>query len=78
MEKAKFGSQENRPLGSELLKLAEAMRFSDPMSNASLADIEAEIAGKVATLKTVNNKVTAIAEVKLLLAERGKIIKGTK
>ena len=48
------------------------------MSNASLADIEAEISGKVATLKTVNNKVTAIAEVKLLLAERSKIIKGTK
>lgn len=74
-----LAEQEDDPeTKTELLKLAEAMRFSDPMSNASLADIEAEIAGKVATLKTVNNKVTAIAEVKLLLAERSKIIKGTK
>lgn len=74
-----LAEQEDDPEAkAELLKLAEAMRFSDPMSNASLADIEAEISGKVATLKTVNNKVTAIAEVKLLLAERSKIIKGTK
>ena len=57
---------------SELLKLAEAVRFSDPISNEALADIETEIADKVCALKNADNKVTAIAEVKSLLTERSK------
>ena len=68
-----LAEQEADPeMRAELLKLAEAVRFSDPMSNAALADIEAEIAGKVAALKTADHKAEVIAEVKLLLAERNK------
>ena len=39
-----------------LTKLAEKIRFSDPMSNEALADLEAEIADKVKELKTAETK----------------------
>lgn len=35
----------------QVAALAEKIRFSDPMSNAALADLEANISGKVETLK---------------------------
>jgi len=53
-----------------LTKLAEKIRFSDPMSNEQLADLENKISIKVAELKTVANKLEIVNELNLLLDER--------
>ena len=55
-----------------LTKLAEKIRFSDPMSSDALADLEAEISDKVMELKTVENKMAIITAVDSLLTERNK------
>ena len=55
-----------------LTQLAEKVRFSDPMSNEQLADLENKISTKVAELKTVSNKVEIITELNSLLDERNK------
>ena len=55
-----------------LAKLAEKIRFSDPMSNEVLADIEAEIAAKVKELKTAENKAEIIKVLDSLITERNK------
>lgn len=56
----------------QLKKLAEATRYSDPMSAPELADLEAQITEKVAALKTAENKLPLIEEVTHLLNERNK------
>lgn len=53
-----------------LKKLAEKIRFSDPMSNDSLYDIEGEIDTKVKNLKNATDKKPLIEEIELLLVER--------
>ncbi len=53
-----------------LQQLAEKIRFSDPMSNNTLAEIENKIAAKVSELKTDSDKMSIIHELDLLLAER--------
>lgn len=55
-----------------LTQLAEKIRYSDPMSNEQLADLENKISTKVAELKTVSNKVEIITELNSLLDERNK------
>ena len=55
-----------------LTKLAEKIRFSDPMSNEVLADLEAEIAAKVKELKTAENKAEIIKVLDSLITERNK------
>ena len=55
-----------------LTKLAEKIRFSDPMSNEILADLEEEIAAKVKELKTAKNKAEIITVLDLLITERNK------
>lgn len=55
-----------------LLKLAEKIRFSDPMSNDALAECEAKISRKIAELKVAENKSEIITELDLLLTERSK------
>lgn len=55
-----------------LTQLAEKIRFSDPMSNEQLTDLENKISGKVLELKTVANKVEIITELTSLLDERNK------
>ena len=60
---------------AELTKLAEKIRFSDPMSNEVLADLEAEIAAKVKELKTAENKAEIITALDSLLTERNKKLK---
>lgn len=55
-----------------LEKLAEKIRFSDPMSNEMLADLEAEITDKIKELKTAENKAAIITVLDLLLTERNK------
>ena len=55
-----------------LAKLAEKIRYSDPMSSEVLADLEAKIKEKVAELKTADHKSEIISELDLLLTERNK------
>lgn len=57
---------------AELIRLAEKIRFSDPMSNEQLMDFENKISTKVLKLKTATNKVEIITELTLLLDERNK------
>lgn len=55
-----------------LTKLAEKIRFSDPMSNEVLADLEAEITAKVKELKTAENKAEIITVLDSIVTERNK------
>ena len=55
-----------------LTKLAEKIRFGDPMSNDVLSDLEAEITAKVKELKTAENKVEIITVLDSLITERNK------
>lgn len=55
-----------------LTKLAEKIRYSDPMSNVALADLEDRIREKVTALRTADHKLEIIAELDLLLAERNR------
>lgn len=60
---------------SALTQLAEKIRYSDPMSNEQIADIEDRITAKVAELKSSTNKVKIINELNSLLDERNRKIK---
>lgn len=55
-----------------LMQLAEKIRFSDPMSNEQLADLENMISVKATELKTAANKAEIITELNSLLDERNK------
>ena len=55
-----------------LTKLAEKIRFSDPMSNEALADLEAEITAKVKELKIADKKAEIITVIDSLITERNK------
>lgn len=55
-----------------LTQLAEKIRFSDPMSNEQLTDLENKISTKVAELKTASTKAEIITELNSLLDERNK------
>ena len=55
-----------------LTKLAENIRFSDPMSNDALADVESEITNKVKELKVAKNKLEIINTIESLVIERNK------
>lgn len=55
-----------------LLQLADKIRFSDPMSNEQLADLENKISIKAAALKTASSKLEIITELNSLLEERNK------
>ena len=62
-----------------LVKLAEKVRFSDPMSHEMLGELESRISAKVGQMKTSADKKALIGEVDLLLVERNKkckILKG--
>ena len=60
---------------AELTKLAEKIRFSDPVSSDALAEIETEIVEKTRELKTAENKIAVIAAISTLIAERNKKVK---
>ena len=55
-----------------LKKLAEKVRFSDPMSHKMLGELESRISAKVEEMKTATDKKGLIAEVTTLLTERNK------
>lgn len=55
-----------------LTQLAEKIRYSDPMSDEQVADIEDRIAAKIAEMKSSTDKVKIINELNSLLDERNK------
>ena len=55
-----------------LKKLAEKVRFSDPMRHEMLGELESRITAKVEKMKTVANKKAIIGEIEILLIERNK------
>ncbi len=57
---------------SALTQLAEKIRYSDPMSDERLADIEDRITEKIAELKVSTDKTRIINELNLLLDERNR------
>lgn len=61
-----------------LKKLAEKIRFSDPMSNEHLADMEEQIKDKMKELKVSGDKIAKIKELDLLISERNKKVKMMK
>lgn len=58
-----------------LLRLAEKIRFSDPMSSHELEAVEKEIIDRIHALKTSADKQTVITEIDTLLAERNSKVK---
>ena len=71
-------SETNDAAKSALSRLAEKIRFSDPMSSEKLADVEKKIEGKMTELKIADDKAGMIAEIDLLLDERNKKCKALK
>ena len=65
-------NETNADVKTALSQLAEKIRFSDPMSNEQLADLENKISTKVAELKTASNKLEIVTELNSLLDERNK------
>ena len=57
---------------AELKKLAEKVRFSDPMSHEMLGELESRISAKVEEMKTATDKKGLVAEITTLLTERNK------
>ena len=65
-------NETNADVKKALTQLAEKIRFSDPMSNEQLVELEGKISAKILELKTAANKVEVIAELNSLLDERNK------
>ena len=65
-------NETNAETKAELKKLAEKVRFSDPMSHDMLGELESRISAKVEEMKTATDKKDLIAEVTTLLTERNK------
>ena len=55
-----------------LKKLAEKVRFSDPMSHEMLGELESRITAKVEELKVTKDKNLIVGEIDVLLTERNK------
>ena len=55
-----------------LQKLAEKVRFSDPMSHEMLGELESRISAKIEEMKIATDKKALIEEIEILLIERNK------
>ena len=72
-------SETDAEIKAALSKLAEKVRFSDPMSHEMLGELESRISTKVEEMKTAADKKALIGEIEILLIERNKkckILKG--
>ncbi len=56
----------------KILKLAEKVRYSDPISPDELSELEKRISDKVKELNNVDDKSAVVDEIELLLLERNK------
>ena len=64
--------EKDSDIKSALKNLSEKIRYSDPMSNENLSELEDNICSKVAELKNSEDKTVIISEIDLLLTERNK------
>lgn len=64
--------EKNVDVRTNLTQLAEKIRYSDPMSNEQLKDLEDKISTMVSELKTSPDKITLVNEISKLLDERNK------
>lgn len=64
--------EQNPETKAALTKLAEKIRYSDPMSSEKLAEIEEKINNTLIELKSAADKTAIIAKLDLLLTERNK------
>lgn len=71
-------NETNADVKKALTQLAEKIRFSDPMSNEQLADLEDKISTKIEELKTTSSQLEIITELNSLLDERNKKCKNLK
>ena len=67
-----YESETDAETKAALKKLAEKIRFSDPMSHEMLGELESRISAKVEEMKTTADKKALIEEVTTLLTERNK------
>ena len=65
-------SESDAETKAALSKLAEKVRFSDPMSHEMLGELESRISAKVEEMKTIADKKALIGEIEILLTERNK------
>ena len=65
-------NETNADVKTALTQLAEKIRFSDPMNNEQLADLEDKISTKIEELKTTSSQLEIITELNSLLDERNK------
>lgn len=72
------GAETDAATKSELAQLAEKIRYSNPMSDEQVADIEDRITAKIAELKSSTDKTEIINELNSLLDERNRKIKISK
>lgn len=66
------GAETHTAIKSALAQLAEKIRYSDPMSDEQVADIEDRITAKIAELKSSTDKTEIINELNSLLDERNR------
>ena len=66
------GAETDAAAKSALAQLAEKIRYSDPMSDEQVADIEDRITAKIAELKSSTDKTEIINELNSLLDERNR------
>ena len=66
------GAETDAATKSELAHLAEKIRYSDPMSDEQVANIEDRITAKIAELKSSTDKTEIINELNSLLDERNR------
>lgn len=66
------GAETDAATKSTLTQLAEKIRYSDPVSNEHIADIEDRITAKVAELKKAADKTNCIVELNSLFDERNR------
>lgn len=71
-------NETNADVKKALTQLAEKIRFSDPMNNEQLADLEDKISTKIEELKTTSSQLEIITELNSLLDERNKKCKIAK
>lgn len=71
-------AENNAEVKSRLKRLAQDIRFSDPMSSPLLAPLEEKIVIKIDELKSSDSKMEIIEQITLLLIERNKKCKVLK
>ena len=69
------GTETDTVIKSALMQLAEKIRYSDPMSDEQLTDIERQITEEITKLKSSTDKAKIINELNSLLDERNRKIK---